>query len=146
MNVLLHLKNKYSTKKRFSTFTTCGYKIFICNSEGQSFKRLRAYFIYNSLSVCVEIPHDKSCYHTFDASYNNHQTSVPFVETDTHIYFNDNSTFVFAWGNGKSARRQWMEERGFRCNGRATNALITDFFYRLAPEDQNHMQAQGWVP
>ena len=95
--------------------------------KGDSFKKLRAYFIYNSLSVVVEIPNDKSCYHTFDASYHNHQTSVPFVETDTHIIFNDESTFIFAWGNGKSERRQWMEDRGFVCNGRATNALITDF-------------------
>ena len=29
MDVLLHLKNKYNTKKRFSTYTTCGYKVFI---------------------------------------------------------------------------------------------------------------------
>ena len=128
MDVLLHLRNKYNTKKRFSTYTTCGYKVFINQSKGDSSKRLSAYFIYNSLSVVVEIPHDHSCYHTFDASYHNHQTSVPFVETDTHIYFNDDSTFIFAWGNGKSARRQWMEERGFVCHGRATNALITDFF------------------
>ena len=68
------------------------------------------------------------------------------METYTHIYFNDDSTFIFAWGNGNSTRRQWMEERGFVCNGRATNALITDFFYRLSEEDQNHMQSQGWVP
>ena len=145
-DILLHLRNKYITKKRFSTYTTCGYKVFMSQKKGDSFKKLRAYFIYNSLLVVVEIPNDKSCYHTFDASYHNHQTSVPFVETDTHIIFNDESTFIFAWGNGKSERRQWMEDRGFVCNGRATNALITDFFNRLSEEDQSNMQAQRWVP
>ena len=107
---------------------------------------LRAYFIYNSLSVAVQIPSDESAYHTFDASYHNHQTSVPFVETKSHVCFQDDDTYIFAWGNGKSDRRKWMEERGFVCNGRATNALITDFFYRLSEEDQTHMQSRGWVP
>ena len=62
---------------------------------------LRAYFIYNILSVAVEIPSDQSGYHTFD-DYHNHQTSVPFVKTDNHIYFNQDDTYIFAWGNGKS--------------------------------------------
>ena len=105
---------------------------------------MRAYFIYNSLSVVVPILYNSSCYHTFNASYHNHQTSVPFVETEDYIYFNKYDTYIFAWGNGKSDKRQWMEERGFHSEGRATQRQITDFFNTLSVYDQAHMINEGW--
>ena len=113
--VLLHLKNKYVHRKRFSTYTTCGYKVFH-NGCAKGRRYLRAYFVYNSLSVVVAIPEDSSCYHTFDASYHNHQTSIPFIESETHVSFNDDATFIFAWGNGKSEKksldgRAWFSMR-----------------------------------
>ena len=94
----------------------------------------------------MEIPSDNDCYHTFDASYHNHQTLVPFIQTETHVHFNFPDTFIFAWGNGKSDKQVWLEDHGFVCDGRATNSMITDFFNRLSQNDQQHMQRQGWVP
>ena len=92
----------------------------------------------------VSIPTEESCYHTFDASYTNYQTSVPLVESQTHVYFCHKYAFVFAWGNGKSEKRKWMEEQGFTCGGRVTNTLITDFFNRLSSEQQDYMTSKGW--
>ena len=101
------------------------------------------YFIYNSLGIAISLHNNDSYYHTFDASYHNHQTSVPFVESDTHVSFNDDSTFIFAWGSGKSDKRVWMEERGFQCEGRVTQRQITDFFNTLSVYDKADMINRG---
>ena len=89
-------------------------------------------------------PTEERCCHIFDASYTNHQTSVPLVESETHMYFGHQFAFVFAWGNGKSEKRKWMEEQGFTCGGCVTNTLITDFFNRLSTEQQDYMTSKGW--
>ena len=144
LQALLHLHNKYIRKKRFSTYTACGYKVLL--DERQEYKNFicQAYFLYNTLLEAVQIPTEESCYHTFDASYTNHQTSVPLVENEIYVYFGHQFAFVFAWGNGKSEKRKYMEEQGFTCEGRVTNTLITDFFNRLSTEQQDYMTSKGW--
>jgi len=78
----------------FHVYTTCGYKLFLKNKN----KKVYAYFIYNSLNEVVEIPTDRSCYHTFAGKIGRHQTSVPVIYDGTNVSFNDEDLFIFAWG------------------------------------------------
>ena len=70
--------------------------------------------------------------------------SICKPSSEDYIYFNEDDTYIFAWGNGKSDKRQWMEERGFQCEGRATQRQITEFFNTLSVYDQAHMINEGW--
>ena len=96
------------------------------------------------MSVVVLIPCDTSCYHIFNASHHNHQTPLPFVESDTHVTFTDALTFIFAWGNGKCDKRAWMEAQIFQCEPRATQTHITNFFNTLNVYDQAHMVNEAY--
>ena len=131
--------------RRFSTYTTCGYKMYCANNIKKGMKHCHVYFIYNSLDLAVALNVEKSYYHTFDASFGSHQTSVPVMETDDYIYFNHDDLFVFAWGNGKSDQRIWMEENGYVGDGRLTTRKITDFFNQLPHPQQDHMINMGWI-
>ena len=146
LRILSHLKNRFMKNKRFSTYTTCGYKFYENkNFQTKGMKRHRVYFIYNSLGVAISLNSLNSYYHTFDASFGSHQTSVPLTETKTHVIFNDTDLFVLAWGNGKSEKRIWMEENGFIGDGRLQNRQITEFFNSLTIMQQLHMTNMGWV-
>ena len=105
-----------------------------------------AYFLYNDLGIGIILSSAESIYHTFDASLVTHQTSVPICADDTHVYFKHNSFFIFAWGNGKSVRRLWLEERGYDIDGNRVN--ITDFeryFQVFNADEQAHVLRNGWV-
>ena len=145
LQMLLHLRNRFMKNKRFTTYTTIGYKFYHSDKSIIGTKRHHVYFIYNSLGVAISLNDKKSYYHTFDASFGSHQTSVPITETNTHVIFNDNDFFVLAWGNGKSDKRIWMEENGFNSNGRLHNKNIIDFFNQLPNQEQLHMINMGWI-
>ena len=114
-----HIAKRYRHKNKFPVYTTCGYKIFKAKDKNMKY---HAYFIYNCALTAVCLTSTESMYHTFDASLIKHQTSVPICEDGTHVYFNHPSFFILAWGNGKSARRIWLEERGFPVQNRKIQA------------------------
>ena len=94
----------------------------------------------------IEIPKKKSCYHTFDATSSVHQTTVPIIEDAHEIRFNSLNSFIFAWGNGKSAKRTWLEDHGMKPSGNLfTQEEIKDFFEQTTPAIQSHMNAMHWL-
>jgi len=126
--------------------TTCGYRIF---SRHVTNKIVHAYFMYSSIGIAVSIPTEKSCYHTFDGTMGIHQTTVPvtFCPQDDLVRFDDNDIFIFAWGNGKSARRLWLEDQNHIIPaGRRVNANdIRDFFNNATQAQQDHINRNGWL-
>ena len=85
-------------------------------------------------------------YHTFDASLIKHQTSVPICEDETHIYFKHPSFFIFAWGNGKSARRLWLEERGYNIHSNTVRrADFLNYFNTFSNEEQSMVLQNNWI-
>ena len=145
LSILHSLKSRFTKNKRFTTYTTCGYKVYSNIEKDKGTKHHHIFFIYNSLGLAIRLSCDKSYYHTFDASFGSHQTSVPVTETDTHICFGDKSLFILAWGNGKSDKRKWMEANGFEGEGRLHNRQITEFFNQLPNPQQTHMINMGWI-
>ena len=138
-----HIGNRYRHKKKFPVYTTCGYKVFTGNDDGMKY---HAYFIYNCVYVAVCLTSTNSMYHTFDASLIKHQTSVPICEDKTHVFFNHPSFFILAWGNGKSARRMWLEERGYSVQHR--NVRRSDFaryFNAFNNDEQAHCSQNNWI-
>ena len=141
-----HIRRKYHFQNKFSTMTTCGYRIF---SRHVTNKIVHAYFMYSSIGIAVSIPTEKSCYHTFDGTMGIHQTTVPvtFCPQDDLVRFDDNDIFIFAWGNGKSARRLWLEDQNHIIPaGRRVNANdIRDFFNNATQAQQDHINRNGWL-
>ena len=138
-----HIAKRFLKRNRFPIYTTCGYKVF--QSKSDIFSNY-AYFIYNSIGVAVSLTSCESMYHTFDGSLTQHQTSVPISVDEENVYFNEHSFFIFAWGNGKSIRRLWLEERGYNISGDRIQA--TDFeryFGMFTQEEQTHVTQQGWL-
>ena len=143
---LRHIAKKFLFSGKFSTYTTCGYKTIFDTESNDASIFLRAYFLYNSLGVGIEIPQDKSCYHTFDATSSLHQTTVPIIEDAHEVTFNCSNSFIFAWGNGKSAKRTWLEDHGLESSGnRCTQQDIKDFFQQASPAIQSHMNSMHWL-
>ena len=90
---LSHIKKRFKKNNKFSTYTTCGYK---CKFTESLNKQVLAFFIYNDFQIAVSIPNDNSCYHTFNASFCHHHTSVPITHDKEKVYFSDNDLFLFA--------------------------------------------------
>ena len=92
-------------------------------------KQAFVYFLYNDLGIAVKIPAGKGCYHTFSGNFGNHQTAVPVTFDGSTVSFNDDNLFVFAWGNGKSEERVYIESQGhqFPANHRITQDNIDNF-------------------
>ena len=82
-------------EKKIATYTTCGYKMKLGKSISDADRKPRCYFIYNSINFVVAIPSVDRCYHTVDATYGEHQTSVPITEDKYNVYFDDKDLFVF---------------------------------------------------
>ena len=148
-----HIKRKFEYNNRFTTMTTCGYKILHSQnaSDGPTPpKQILGYFLYKYLSVAVSIPTHRSCYHTFDGTMGVHQTTVPLTYTPSTstVKFNDKDVFIFAWGNGKSRRRLYLESQNHPLPaGRRINANdIRNFFAGASQEQRNHMRENGWAP
>ena len=54
LRILNHLRNRFMKNKRFSTYTTCGYKFFqSTDHSNKGMKRHHVYFIYNSLGIAI---------------------------------------------------------------------------------------------
>ena len=128
-----------------SSFTTCGYKVFLNDKEKK--KKAYVYFIYNSLGVAVLIPSHMGCYHTFGGFFGKHQTAVPVTFDGEYVRFNNDDLFVMAWGNGKSAARQYIEGQGVRFpqNHRITQRDIDNFFAGADRNEQEHLRNNNWV-
>lgn len=148
-----HIKRKFEYNNRFTTMTTCGYKMLHSQhaSDGMTPpKQILAYFLYKYLNVAVSIPTHRSCYHTFDGTMGVHQTTVPLTYTPSNctVKFNDKDVFIFAWGNGKSRRRLYLESQNHPIPaGRRINANdIRNFFAGASQEQRNHMRENGWAP
>ena len=138
-----HIKKRYNKNKKFPIYTTCGYKVF-----KSSHLRLQyyAYFLYNSFGIGISLTECDSFYHTFDASFMNHQTSVPVCVDNDYVYFNHESFFTFAWGNGKSDKRLWLEERGHVITGsRVSQSDFERYFESFSDTDKNHVKTNGWI-
>ena len=88
-----HIKKRYNKNKKFPIYTTCGYKVF--KSSYQKY-HYYAYFLYNTFGIGISLTEYDSFYHTFDASFMNHQTSVPLCVDNNFVYFNQDSFFIFA--------------------------------------------------
>ena len=105
-----------------------------------------AFFIYNDYQIAVSIPKDNSCYHTFDASFSTHHTSVPITQDNEKVYFCDEDLFLFAWGGGKSERRQWLKQNGYQGNELSKNSNdINTFFNSISQEQQSYITEKGWI-
>ena len=66
-----HIKRKFEYNNRFSTMTTCGYKILHSQDASDNRtprKQILGYFLYKYLSVAVSIPTHRSCYPTIRVS------------------------------------------------------------------------------
>ena len=124
---LHHIKKRYEKNNRFSTYTTCGYKCKFDPKDTKNIKQYLAFFIYNDFNIAVTIPED-SCYHTFDASFCQHHTSVPITLDNNYVYFNDKDLFVFAWGGGKSEKKRWVQRTEFEDSKLTRNSEINSFF------------------
>ena len=77
-----------------------------------------------------------------------HQTAVPVTFDGHTVRMNDPDLFVFAWGNGKCRRRQYLEENGtvFQPGQRFTQTDLRDFFHNVAnPQQRNYIRQQGWL-
>ena len=141
-----HIKKRYMYNHNFSTYTTCGYKVLHNTALESNRKHLRAYFLCNSFNIAIAIPLKTSCYHTFDATSMHHQTTVPIIEDSTTVHFKDNDISILAWGNGKCAKRLWLEKFGINPTGRKfTQDEITSFFNSASDVTQNHMSEMGWI-
>ena len=140
---LQHIAKRFLKKGKFPVYTTCGYKVFK-NEDG--ILRYHAYFIYNSVAVAVCLTSTKSMYHTFDASLFKHQTSVPICQDNQYVYFNHPSFFIFAWGNGKSAQRLWLEERGYAIESRRVQRRDFErYFNMFSQNEQEHCTQNNWL-
>ena len=141
--MMRHLKNRFERKKQFPIYTTCGYAVF---KNAQEEMEYYAYFIYNSLQIGISLTKWTQMYHTFDASFTKHQTSVPICVDEQYVYFNHPSFFIFAWGNGKSSRRLWLEERGYNIrNTRVSRSDFERYFGLFNTTEQQHVVDNAWV-
>ena len=143
MTIIKHIQKRYTVKKSFPIYTTCGYKIFMDQTDD---KKYYAFFVYNTFGIAIDLTSKTSMYHTFDASFCFHQTSVPVCVVGSRVYFNHPSFFILAWGNGKSVKRLWLESRGHAIEGRRVQR--TDFeryFDRLSQPDQTTVRQNNWI-
>ena len=140
----LHLLKLYSSQKKIATYTTCGYKTFVKDET----KKVFAYFLYNSLQCGVRIPLKRSCYHTFGGNMGVHQTSVPITFDGKYVRFNDPDLFIFAWGNGKSRVRQYIENNNsnFPVNARMSQTQIRRYYDLQGRERREEMHRMNLVP
>lgn len=79
-----HIKKRYNKNKKFPIYTTCGYKVF--KSSDPEFQYL-AFFLYNTFGIAISLTEFDSFYHTFDASFMSHQTSVPVCVHNDYVFF-----------------------------------------------------------
>ena len=143
MLMFRHIKKRYDRKKQFPIYTTCGYTVF---KDDNAEIRYYAFFLYNSLGIGISLTKWPQMYHTFDASFTRHQTSVPICVDDDYVYFNHPSFFIFAWGNGKCAKRLWLEERGHRIRNRTVARSDFEHYFALFNiRDQQAVIQNGWV-
>ncbi len=120
-----------SVKNAFSSYTTCGYHLNFKSRHTK--RRCLAFFLYLSLKVAVSIPLNRVCFHTFGGFMGEHLTTVPLTYDDDNVYFNDKDLFVFAWGNGRSTKRTYLDKRNFPIQGNAvTNNDILRYFNERA--------------
>ena len=141
-----HLQRRFLKNNNFSTYTTCGYKVLQKFDFNDEKNHLRAFFLYNSLGIAIEIPHKQSCYHTFDATSCTHQTTIPILEEEQSISFHNENLSIFAWGNGKCAKRVFLEKHGAQPSGRQfSRQQILNFFNSSSNAIQNHMMKMNWV-
>ena len=138
-----HIKKRYDRKKQFPMYTTCGYCV-IKDVKGKM--RYYAFFLYNSLGIGISLTKWTQMYHTFDASFTRHQTSVPISVDDNYVYFNHPSFFIFAWGNGKCAKRLWLEERGHRIRNKSVGRSDFEHYFALFNiREQQAVIQNGWI-
>ena len=138
-----HMKKRYIENKKFSIYTTCGYKVF---KSSHLELQYYAYFLYNTFGIGISLTERDSFYHTFDASFMNHQTSVPVCVDNDYVYFNHESFFIFAWRNGKSDKRLWLEERGHEIRGsRVSQSDFERYFESFSDSDQIHVTTNRWI-
>ena len=143
MLIFRHIKKRYDRKKHFPIYTTCGYCIF---KDEKNEMRYYAFFIYNSLGIGISLTKWPQMYHTFDASFTRHQTSVPICVDNNYVYFNHSSFFIFAWGNGKCAQRLWLEERGHHIrNRRVARSDFEHYFSLFNIREQQAVIGNGWI-
>jgi len=141
-----HLQGRFLKKNNFSTYTTCGYKVLLNGDMRNHNNHLRAFFLYNSLGIAIGIPHKQSCYHTFDATSCMHQTTIPIIEDEQSIIFQNGDISIFAWGNGKCAKRLFLEEHQVQPrSSKFSRQEILNFFNSSSDAIKNHMLNMNWV-
>lgn len=133
-----------SVNGTFSSYTTCGYNIFF-EPENKKKKALTPFY-YADANVAVEIPKNKVCYHTFGGYMHSHQTVFPITYDDEYVYFNDPDLFALAWGNGKSEKRIYLENRGAPIVGRnVASTDISTYFGNATEDEKNEIRGLGWM-
>ena len=140
---LNHIRRRFLYKNQFPLYTTCGYRIFI--SENNEIKHF-AFFIYNDFGIAISLTSNESMYHTFDAFLVEHQTSVPISVDNGFVYFNHPSLFIFAWGNGKSEKRLWLERRGYKIAGSIVKRNdFVRYFESFSVDEQRLVNTHNWI-
>lgn len=62
------------------------------------------------------------------------------------FFFNHDSFFIFAWGNGKSEKRLWLEQRGHEITGsRVSQSDFERYFESFSNTEKNHVISNGWI-
>ena len=137
-----------SKKKFFSSYTTCGYLLeFVDTCVDSSTLKYMAYFVYMRLGAAVKIPSNKCAYHTFGALFGDHLTSPPIAYDDDYVYLKHPNLDVFAWGNGRSRARTWLEQRGYVIPGRQIVPGDIRFYFnhRATPAERIEMIQEGFL-
>ena len=135
-----------SIDQSFSNYTTCGYHLYLKNEISGIEYYYIACFLYLQSRISMNIPPNKTCFHTFGGAMERHLTPVSILVANGIVHIKDNRLSVFAWGGAKSPARVYMEENGGNIAGdRITMQDIRNFYNSANNEQRQHIMRNHWL-
>ncbi len=146
-SLIRHLRrlSMSSVDDSFSNYTTCGYNIRF--DDASSERVCVACFVYLYLNISVNIPRNKTVYHTFGGAMGAHATSVPILIDCGNVYFNHHSLSIFAWGGGQSPNViNYIRDKGGTIPSQPiTRSFIKQFYERSNDEIKKEMRNMKYI-